>query len=310
MPATQEGRGQRETVLLGSAVPDWIITRLGDFDLRMADESCDMCRSARAVIAGSAQIDDAFLDRFPAIEYVTSVGSGYENIDIAAARRRGIIVTCGASGPAEDVADHTIGLILTLGHRIIANDHAIRMNEWPKHPQFRRSLSETNVGIFGLGMIGKAVARRLEPFGCTIRWTGPHHRETPYGYMPDVLALAEWADILVVTARADASNAGLIGEAVLGALGPSGLLVNVSRGSIVDEGSLIQMLHDGRIGGAALDVFQSEPTLGERWRDVPNTVLTPHMAGYGSRTRHRIQEILAANLAAFFHGQPLSGRIV
>lgn len=299
---------ERPIVLAANLLPEWVTGQLDDFDLRLADENCDACRSARVLIAGTTTIDETFLDRFPAVEYVAAVASGYENIDVEAARKRGIMVTSNAPAPAADVADHTLGLILTLYLRIPAYDAAIKTNQW-RAAQLRRSLPEVKVGIFGLGLIGQGVARRLEPLGCAIRWSGPRHRDTPYEYEPDLIALADWADVLVVTARADASNAGLIGADILRSLGPDGMIVNVSRGSIIDEDALIAMLREGSLGGAALDVFQSEPTPGERWRDVPNTVLTPHMAGYGSGTQRLLQEMLAGNLAAFFSGQPLSGRV-
>lgn len=297
----------RPIVLAPHALPEWLTGPLDGFDLRLADESCDVCRSARVLIAGTTMIGETFLDRFPSLEYVTTVGSGYENVDVEAAHERGIVVTSNPAAPAEDVADLTLGLILTLYLRIIPYDAAIRASEW--NPQFRRSLADTKIGIFGLGQIGKAVARRLEPLGCAIAWTGRRHRETPYKYLPDLAALTDWADILVVSARADASNAGLIGADILGALGPDGMIVNVSRGSIIDEDILIAMLREGRLGGAALDVFQSEPTPGELWRDVPNTVLTPHMAGYASGTQRRLREGLSDNLKAFFAGHPLSGLV-
>lgn len=294
---------------MGTALPSWLTTRMGGFDLRLADDDCDACRSARVAIAGTAMIDDLFFDRFPAVDYVAAVGSGHENVDIAAAGRRGIVVTCNAAGPSEDVADHTVALLLAHHHNLIDNDRLIRADAWPT-PPLRRSLPETRVGIVGLGLIGQAVARRLAIFGCAMRWTGPRPKDAAYAYVPDLIDLADWSDILIVTARADSTNVDLIGAAVLEALGPTGLLINISRGSIVDEDMLIAMLKAGRLGGAALDVFKAEPTSGEKWRDVPRTLLTPHMSGYGSATQRNLQEGLAANIIAYFSGDPLTGRVV
>lgn len=298
----------RPVVLMGNAMLSWLTSRLDDFDLRLADDACEACQSARVAIAASATIDDLFFDRFPAVDYVAAVGSGHENIDIAAARRRGIAVTCNAAGPSEDVADHTVALLLAHHHNLIANDRLIRANAWPI-PAQRRSLPEMRVGIVGLGLIGRAIARRLAIFGCDIRWTGPRRKDAAYAYVPDLIDLADWSDILVIAARADSTNVDLIGATVLEALGPTGLLINISRGSIVDEDVLIAMLRDGRLGGAALDVFKSEPTSGEKWRDVPRTLLTPHMSGYASATQRNLQNGLAANISAYFSGEPLTGRI-
>jgi hydroxypyruvate reductase len=165
------------------------------------------------------------------------------------------------------------------------------------------------VGIVGYGAIGAAVARRLEPLVAVIRWNGPRSKHTPFEYVADLRVLARQSDILVVAARADSSNIALIGPAIIEALGPERSLVNVSRGSIVDEDALIAALKNGRLGGAALDVFHTEPTPGERWRDVPNTVLTPHMGGYATGVQRKIQQLLTFNLTAFFAGRALSGVI-
>jgi lactate dehydrogenase-like 2-hydroxyacid dehydrogenase len=182
----------------------------------------------------------------------------------------------------------------------------VRDGHWPR-PAFRRSLRELNVGVVGLGAIGRAVARRLAPFGCELRWTGPRFRETPYRYVAGLGELAEWADLLIVAARADASNERLIDAEILRKLGPDGLLVNVSRGGIIDEDALIAALNSHGLGGAALDVFRSEPTPPECWRDVPNTVLTPHVGGFASGVRREIRALLAANVRAFFGGGELTG---
>jgi lactate dehydrogenase-like 2-hydroxyacid dehydrogenase len=298
----------RAVVLLTHLLPQWIGSEIDEaFDLRLIDLACEPCRRARVMITpGPARVDSGLLAELPALEYIAAIGSGIEGIDTVYTSRRGIAVTNSAAATAEDVADHTLALTLALHARIIACDQAVRAGSWPAKT-LRRSLSDLHVGIVGLGAIGTAVARRLAPLGCAIHWYGPRGKAAPYEYVADLGALAHWADILLITARADSSNVRLIGAALIDALGPAGLLVNVSRGSIVDEEALISALKDGRLGGAALDVFQVEPTPGARWRDVPNTVLTPHIGGFATGVQRKIQHLLTANLQAFFAGRALSG---
>jgi hydroxypyruvate reductase len=308
MTGSNSRPARREVVLLTHLLPQWIGSDVQNaFELRMVDLDCESCRRARVMITpGPARIDSGLLDKLASLEYIAAIGSGIEGIDTAYTTRRGIVVSNSAAATADDVAGHTLALTLALYSRIISFDQTVRAGEWPEKT-LRRSLCELNVGIVGLGAIGIAVARRLTPFGCAIRWNGPRSKTAPYEYVADLSALAHWADILVITARADSSNIGLINAVILEALGPDGLLVNVSRGSIVDEHALIAALKDSRLGGAALDVFQTEPSPAERWRDVPNTVLTPHIGGFATGVQRNIQQLLTANLEAFFSGRALSG---
>ena len=173
------------------------------------------------------------------------------------------------------------------------------------------SLTGQRLGIVGLGAIGEGIARRAEAFGLTVSWWGPN--EKPDAKWPRVASLVELAkdsDILVVAARADGSNEGLISREVIEALGPQGLLVNVARGQLVDEDALIAALKEGRLGMAALDVFATEPTAAARWADVPNTVLTPHTAGATTAALPKMVALTLANLRRFFAGEPLVNPVV
>lgn len=174
----------------------------------------------------------------------------------------------------------------------------------------RASLRDMKVGIVGFGAIGQAVAKRIAVFGCEIRWTGPRTKEAAYPLCPDLLELADWSDMLLVTARADGSNVGLVNDRVIDRLGKDGIVANVSRGSIIDEEALIEALKAGRLGGAALDVFETEPTFGNRWRDVPNTVLSPHVGGYETGVRRGIQQLVRSNLRAYFARTELKGVVI
>lgn len=301
MGATNDAR---PLVVLTHPLPEWLRPELQDiFDFRLFDPDCPDCRSARALLTpGNLPVSNDLLDRLPALRHISSIGSGCEGLDIDYAARRGITVTNSASATAEDVADHTVALILGLNGRLIEMDRRLRNGLWQPADVFRRSLRDMPVGIVGLGAIGLATARRLTAFGCHISWTGPRPKSVPYPYVADLADLAARTDILIVAARADRSNIGLIDRAIIDRIGPSGMLVNVSRGSIVDEDALVAALREGRLGGAALDVFQSEPVVDERWRDVPNMLLTPHVGGMASGIRNDIPQLLTCNLKSFFTG--------
>jgi lactate dehydrogenase-like 2-hydroxyacid dehydrogenase len=302
---------RRRLVLLTHTLPQWIGPDIEQaFELRHIDDADSATRTeARVLITpGPARVDAVLLEQLPALQYIAAVGSGIEGIDLSYVDRRGIVVSNSAAATAEDVADHALALSLTLYARILPFDESVRSGRWPEKT-LRRSLSELQAGIVGFGAIGSAIARRLEPLVAKIRWTGPRFKQTPFDFVPELHALAHQSDILLVAARADESNTAMIGPSVIQALGSRGFIVNVSRGSIIAEDALIAALKDGTVGGAALDVFSTEPTLSERWRDVPNTVLTPHVGGYASGVQRGIRQLLASNLHAFFAGETPQGVI-
>ncbi|WP_454886555.1 2-hydroxyacid dehydrogenase [Sphingomonas oryzagri] len=259
------------------------------------------------VAAGEFAIPPALIDRMPKLGLIACFTVGYDGIDVAWAKERGIAVSHAHNVNDEDVADHAIGLIL--GHRraIVPGDARLRAGGWhAREKPLTRSLAGARLGIVGLGSIGVALAARAEVMRMTVSWWGPNPKpDARWPRAESLLALARECDILAVAARAYAGNVGMISAEVIDALGPQGLLVNVARGQLVDEDALIAALKDGRIGGAALDVFATEPTPAERWADVPNTVLTPHTAGATDRAVGEMRDMLLANLAAFFAGEPL-----
>ncbi len=173
------------------------------------------------------------------------------------------------------------------------------------------SLGGRRLGVVGLGAVGAAVARRAEAFGLEVGWWGPRDKpDAPWTRAGSLLDLAGQSDILVIACRADAETRGLIGPAVLNALGAHGLLVNVSHGQAVDETALAAALREGRLGMAALDVFEDEATAAKRWEGVPNTVLTPHTAGATSGALPRMAALTRENLRRFFAGEPLANPLV
>ncbi len=259
------------------------------------------------VVAGEYPVDKALVERLPNLGLIAFFTAGYDGLDLPWALARGLKVSHSPGVNHEDVADHALGLILAAWRRIAEGDRALRAGGWTAgEKMLTRSLGGRRLGIVGLGAIGEAVARRAEAFGLKVAWWGPREKPTaPWPRAESLAALAEASDILVVACRAGDETRGMISRPVLDALGPRGLLVNVARGQIVDEDALIQALKDGRLGMAALDVYQSEPTSVQRWNGVPNTVLTPHTAGATSGAIPKMMALTLENLRRFFAGEPL-----
>ena len=225
------------------------------------------------------------------------------------ARARGFRVTNTPDVLTDDVADLAIGLVIAILRRIPEADRHVRAGRWPEaEVPLGRRVSAQRFGILGLGRIGKAIARRLEGFGVSIAYTDLAAQDVPYAFHPTPAALADAVDVLIVAAAAGTRP--LIDRAVLDALGPTGTLVNVARGSLVDEAALVAALQEGRLGGAALDVFAAEPHVPEPLRAMPNVVLTPHVASATTDTRRAMAELVLANLDAHFSGQPLPTAVV
>lgn len=263
---------------------------------------------AAIVHAGDMVLERDFIEAMPNLGLIACVSVGYDGIDVAHARARGVEVTHAPGLNADDVADHAIGLMIAAWRGIVEGDALVRSGAWGRGQERAPcgSLTGKTVGILGLGRIGEGVARRAAACGMQPIWWGP--RDKPDAAWPratSVLALAEASDILVVAARPDASNRGMVDSAVLNALGPQGLLVNVSRGSLVDEDALIEALKSGRLGMAALDVFETEPTPGERWDGVPNVIFTPHSAGKAAETLMKLVVQTLENLRLHFAGEPV-----
>jgi lactate dehydrogenase-like 2-hydroxyacid dehydrogenase len=259
------------------------------------------------VTAGEFRLDPALLEAMPQLGLIACFTVGYDGVDLDWARARGIAVTHAGDANAEDVADHGIGLILAHRRQIVAGDRQLRAGQWVAGAKtITRSLAHARLGIVGMGAIGIATARRAEVMRMQVNWWGPRAKpDLPWPRTDSLITLAQQSDILLVAARADETNRGMIDTAIIDALGPGGLLVNVARGQLVDEDALIAALHDGRLGGAALDVFAQEPTDPARWSDVPNCVLTPHTGGATDAAVAHMAQMLQANLRAYFRGEAL-----
>lgn len=266
----------------------------------------------RAIVhAGEIILTEDFLGSLPKLGLIACVSVGYDGVDVAWCRARGIEVTHAKGLNADDVADHALGLLLASWRNIVVGDHVLRAGQWRGDDRMglRPGLKGRKAGIVGLGAIGEAVARRVEACGMSVSWWGPNPKAAPWPRAESVLALAADCDILVVACRADASNRGLISRAVIEAVGPKGLIVNVARGSVIDEDAMIAALKDGRLGRAALDVFVEEPTPPERWADVPGTVLTPHTAGGTVDSIPRMVAQAVDNVRRFLAGEPVASPV-
>lgn len=288
-----------------------LLARLSaDYDAMPLWEESGRARLAEAevlVTAGEFRLDPAMLEQMRALRLIACFTVGYDGVDLAWARAKGVAVTHAGDANAEDVADHAIGLILAHRRRILVGDGQVRGGAWTADAKMlTRSVAGARIGIVGMGSIGIALARRAEVMRMPITWWGPRDKpELPWMRAAGLEALAAESDVMVVAAKATEDNQGMISAAILDALGPEGLLVNVARGQLVDEDALIAALREGRLGGAALDVFETEPTPAARWADVPNVVLTPHTGGATQEAVARMMQMLLANLAAHFAGEAL-----
>lgn len=259
------------------------------------------------VVAGEFPLDKVLIETLPNLGLIACFTAGYDGIDVDWCRQRGLPVTHAPAVNHEDVADHALGLILAARREIVRGDRELRAGAWtPESRILTPSMKGLKVGIVGMGHIGQALAERLGPMRTSVSWWGP--REKPGLAWPraeSLLALARDSDVLVLACKADETNRGLISREILEALGPQGLVVNVSRGQVIDEDALIDCLKSGRLGQAALDVYETEPTDPDRWEGTPNTVLTPHTGGATREAVQGMLMLLMQNLAAHFSGQPL-----
>lgn len=263
---------------------------------------------ARALVAnGETVLTRDMLAKFPKAEIISVFGVGYDGIDVTAARERGIAVTHTPNVLTDDVADLAMALILTVSRRIIPADQHVRTRAWSNGAfPFSRKVSGSKIGIIGLGRIGRTIAKRAEAFDMQIAYTDRSVIPgVPYDFFPSAATLAREVDYLVVAAYGGPSTLGLVNTEVLNALGPDGYLINIARGSVVNETDLVAALQDKRIAGAGLDVFANEPNVPAELLTMDNVVLTPHMASGTHQTRKAMADLTHANLAAHFAGQAL-----
>ncbi len=262
---------------------------------------------AIAIAYTANKVDEKFLRQFPNLEQVSSFGVGYDHIDAAWAGAHGIIVTNTPEVLNEEVADTAIGLLLCTVREFPQSDRFVRARKWPQgqYPLTKATLRDRTVGIVGMGRIGKAIARRLDAFGVPV----VYHSRNPqpgvtYKYYPKLLDMARDVDTLMVIVPGGASTQNMINAEVLKALGPRGIIINMARGSVVDEPALIEALKNRTIYSAGLDVFAKEPDVPRELIEMDHVVLFPHLGSSTEVTRAAMDQIVVDNILAWAAGKP------
>jgi len=304
-----------EIVVMRRLAPETTMQRLADgYMLHSFWEADDIpaflerARGARGLVTtGSIGADAALIEGLPNLEVIANFGVGVDKVDFDAVNRRGIVVTVTAGVLTDAVADLALALWLAVLRRVPEADRFVRSGRWPDSALGSgRGARGRTAGIVGLGQIGRAVAERLTGFGVEIAYSDlAAVPDLPYRFVADPVQLAAESDFLIVCAAGGPGTAGLVNEEVLTALGPDGILVNVARGSIIDESALIAALEAGSISGAGLDVFAAEPNVPPELMAMDNVVLMPHQASNTLETRIAMGENVLDNLAAHFAGEPV-----
>ncbi|MBP2237416.1 lactate dehydrogenase-like 2-hydroxyacid dehydrogenase [Sinorhizobium kostiense] len=284
-----------ETVLIERADPALVTADMADV----------------AGIAVSGRLPSELMDRFPQLEIIANFGVGYDGVDVDRAAARGIVVTNTPDVLNEEVADTAIGLLINTVRLLPQAEQWLRQGQWARDGNFQLSplsLRGRKVGLYGLGRIGLAIARRIEAFGLPIAYhTRTRREDLAFPYYPSLVSLAEAVDTLIVIVPGTPSTAKAVNAEVLSALGPKGVVINVGRGSTVDEGALVAALQNGTIAGAGLDVFENEPHVPEALIALPNVSLLPHVASASVVTRGAMADLVVDNLKAWFtHGRALT----
>lgn len=258
------------------------------------------------VMAGGSVAPPALLDRLPALEIITVFGVGYDGVPVDYCRQRGIRVTNTPDVLTDDVADIAVALVLMTSRRLAEAERFVRAGSWLQGAfPLARALREKTAGILGLGRIGKAIAHRLAAHGMHIAYHGRKPQEEAYEYVAGLAELAARSDFLIVACPGGAATRHLVNEDVMRALGPDGTLINIARGSVVDEAALLRVLEAGALGGAGLDVFEDEPKVPAALLQNPRVVLLPHVGSGTHETRGAMAALVLENLAAHAAGRPL-----
>lgn len=262
----------------------------------------------RAVATGGhAKMDDAFMGRLPKLEIVANFGVGYDSVDAAWAGQHGILVTNTPDVLTEEVADTALGLLLMTVRELSAAERWLRAGQWVgkgPFPLTAHTLRGRSVGILALGRIGKAIAKRCEAFGLTIAYHGRSEQKgVPYRYYANLVEMARDVDILISVAPGGPDTFHIIDAEVLRALGPQGILINIGRGSVVDEPALIRALKDRTIASAGLDVFENEPKVPEELLAMDHIVLLPHVGSGSQHTRRLMGQLVVDNIVSWFSGK-------
>lgn len=309
-----------DKVLIYSRFPKAMMVRIGErYELLDSKGQvftevfpAEQLSDVRALIsAGGTALGAKAMDALPSLKAIVCYGTGYDGVDLKAAAERGIAVGNSPAANAAAVADLAMTLMLAVTRRILPADAYVRSGDWAAakpsplmSPQ--QGMPARRIGVYGMGEIGRKIAVRAAAFETEVAYFSRSRHDVPYEYMPSLEALADWCNVLMVAVRAGRDTHHIIDAAMLRRLGPEGYLVNISRGSAIDEAALIAALADKTIAGAGLDVFETEPHAPDALTAFPNVVLTPHIGGHTLESHVAMQNCVMANLEAFFAGKPLA----
>jgi hydroxypyruvate reductase len=309
-----------DQVLIYSRFPKTLMARIGQrFELLDAAGkpphevfAAEQLAGIKAMItAGGTPLGAAAMDRLPALRAIVCYGTGYDGVDIAAARQRGIALGHSPAANASAVADIAVTSMLAVTRRLLPADEYVRSGNWAAaKPSPLMSPQPGNpgrrVGVYGMGEIGRKIASRVAAFECEVGYFSRSKHDLPYQFFPSLEALAEWCSVLMIAVRAGADTHHAVDADILRKLGKDGYVVNISRGSVIDQQALIAALTDKTIAGAGLDVFEKEPHAPDALTAFPNVVLTPHIGGHTIESHVAMQDCVIANLETFFAGKPLA----
>jgi len=294
----------------GRLLPQLEATLSAEFDLcalwqqASPDDFLTQHGHAFSALVSSAKtgVSKALIQALPALKVISIFGVGYDAVDVATAHQHGIQIGYTPEVLNDCVADTAMGLLIDVARQFSASDRHVRAGRWLKSPfPLTTRVSGKRLGIFGLGRIGQTIARRASGFDMEIRY---HNRrqnlDLPYTYEPTLASLAEWCDFLMVASSGGAETKHLISSDILRKLGPKGFLINIARGSVINDQALIEALEQGVIAGAGLDVYADEPNVPERLLRLDNAVLLPHLASATQETRQAMADLVFQNLAAYF----------
>ena len=308
-----------DKVLIYSRFPKAMMARIGQrFELMDAAGkpphevfTAEQLSGVRAMItAGSTPLGGAMMDKMPALRAIVCYGTGYDGVDLAAAAQRKIAVGHSPAANAAAVADLAVTLMLAVTRRLLPADQYVRSGNWSAakpSPLMRPQPGNPGrrVGVYGMGEIGRKIASRAAAFETEVGYFSRSRHDVPYQYLPSLEALAEWCGVLMIAVRAGADTHHAVDASILRKLGKDGYVVNISRGSVIDQQALVAALAEESIAGAGLDVYEMEPHPPDALTAFPNVVLTPHVGGHTLESHLAMQNCVIANLEAFFAGNPL-----
>ena len=308
-----------DKVLIYSRFPKAMMLRIGErFELMDAGGkppgevfAADQLAGVSAMItAGGTPLGGAMMDTMPKLGAIVCYGTGYDGVDLVAAAQRGIAVGHSPAANAAAVADLAVTLMLAVTRRLLPADDFVRNGSWAAakpSPLMRPQPGNPGrrVGVYGMGEIGRKIAARVAAFETEVAYFSRSRHDVPYQYLPSLEALAEWSSVLMIAVRAGADTHHAVDANILRKLGKGGYIVNISRGSVIDERALVAALAEESIAGAGLAVYETEPHAPDALTAFPNVVLTPHIGGHTLESHTAMQNCVIANLEAFFAGEPL-----